>query len=338
MLQCLDTGESREIREFFRESGYTIETVMARFNSPEISSLHLLKLYILGVPLEPNRLNILLRWFWIGSEVETPAAREFIPERMLSLFFKAGMLRESEGRLISTVRLSPFTELLLASDHAISLTGHIPADTVSWPNPSTLVCYQLAMQAPVGRTLDLGTGCGVLALTAASHSGSVVATDLNARAREFVEYNAALNGLSNVEFREGNAFEPVRGERFDLILSNPPFFITPSVRLVYSDNSMELDGFCQALVREAPQYLNENGYFQLLVEWVQLKGQPWRERLAGWFEGCGCDVWVMSSYRRSVVDYAMIRVQNHSDEEQDPAHQAADVAEWRSYSKNARWK
>ena len=105
------------------------------------------------------------------------------------------------------------------------------------------------MQAPVGRTLDLGTGNGILALAAAAHSGSVVATDLNARAREFCVFNAALNGVTNVEFREGSAFEPVRGERFDLILANPPFFVTPTVRRVYSDNSMELDGFCRMLVR-----------------------------------------------------------------------------------------
>ncbi len=105
------------------------------------------------------------------------------------------------------------------------------------------------MQASVGRTLDLGTGSGILAIAAAAHSGSVMATDLNPRAREFCMFNTALNGVTNVEFREGNAFEPVRGERFDLILANPPFFVTPSVRRAYSDNSMELDGFCRMLIR-----------------------------------------------------------------------------------------
>ena len=145
------------------------------------------------------------------------------------------------------------------------------------------------------------------------HSGNVVATDLNARAREFCLFNAALNGVSNVEFREGNAFEPVRGERFDLILANPPFFVTPSVRRVYSDNSMELDGFCRMLIRQAPEHLNENGYCQMLIEWVQVKGQPWRERLNGWLRGLGCDVWVLVHYMRSAADYAMIRVQEGRD-------------------------
>ena len=331
MLQCLDAIESREFRDFFRESGYTTQTLMSRFRSLEIPSLHLLKLYLLGVPLEASRLNILLRWFWIGSEVESASGRQFIPERMLSLFLKAGVLTEAGGSLVSMVRISPFDEFLVLSDHAISRKGPLRADTVSWPNPTTLMCSNLAMHAPVGRTLDLGTGNGILALGAASHSGTVVATDLNARAREFCEFNAALNGIGNVEFREGNSFEPVRGECFDLILANPPFFVTPSVRRVFSDNDMELDGFCRMLVREAPEHLNENGYCQMLAEWVQVKGQPWGARLAEWFEGNGCDVWVMSSYKRPAADYAMIRVLEDREETPDPADQAALSTEWQAY-------
>src|SRR5581483_9837133 len=113
-------SESREFRDFFRESGYTMETLNARFNSLEIPALHLLKLYLMGVPLEPNRLNTLLRWFWIGGEVEAAAARQFVPERMLSLFLAAGVLVEREGCFEPAVRFSPFTEFLVASDHAVS--------------------------------------------------------------------------------------------------------------------------------------------------------------------------------------------------------------------------
>jgi methylase of polypeptide subunit release factors len=171
----------------------------------------------------------------------------------------------------------------------------------------------------------------VLALTAAPHSGKVVATDLNPRARQFTEFNAALNGFSNIEFREGSAFEPVRGERFDLILGNPPFFVTPSVRRVFSDNSMELDGFCRTLIRQAPEHLNEGGYCQMLVEWVEVKGQPWRDRLTEWFAGIGCDAWVMSSYMRSGLDYALIRQQDDRNELTDPAAQEALTRSWETY-------
>ena len=331
MLQCLDAGESRDFRDFFRESGYTTQSLQKCFGSSEIPQLHLLKLYLLGIPLEPSRLNLLFRWFWIGTPVEKALAGEFIPERMIALFLKAGVLVEQDSSLMSTARISPFAQHLILSDHAVLRTGYLGTDTILWPNPTTLLCYHLSIQASVGRTLDLGTGNGILALAAAAHSGSVVATDLNPRARDFCLFNAALNGVSNLEFREGNAFEPVRGERFDLILANPPFFVTPSVRRVFSDNSMELDGFCRMLIRQAPKHLNENGYCQMLVEWVEVQGQPWRERLQQWFAGLGCDVQVLAHYMRPAADYAMIRVQEDRDEVRDPMEQAALTTEWRTY-------
>jgi Methyltransferase small domain len=331
VLQSLTTEESQEFRDFLHDSGYTAQTLRTRFGHSEIPQLHLLKLYLVGIPLEPNRLNILLRWFWIGLPVESATAREFIPEHMIELFLKCGVLTAEAGCLAAPVRISPFADLVILSDHAVARTGTLRSDTVLWPNPSSLLGYHLAMRSPVGRTLDLGTGNGILALTAASHSGTVVATDLNARARYFCMFNASLNGVTNVEFREGNAFEPVRGERFDLILANPPFFVTPSVRRVYSDNSMDLDGFCRTLTRQAPEYLNENGYSQMLVEWVQVKGQPWRERLEEWFAGLGCDAWVMVSYMRSSADYAMIRVQEDRDEVTNAEDQAALTNTWQHY-------
>jgi methylase of polypeptide subunit release factors len=336
MLQCLDAEESRAFRDFFRESGYTTQSLQKRFGSTEIPQLHLLKLFLLGIPLETSRLSLLFRWFWIGSPVEIALAGEWIPERMISVFLKAGVLAEENGCLVSAARISPFAQFLILSDHAVTRAGHMGADTILWPNPTTLLCYHLAIQANVGRTLDLGTGNGILALAAATHSGSVVATDLNPRARDFCLFNAALNGITNVDFREGNAFEPVRGERFDLILANPPFFVTPSVRRVFSDNSMELDGFCRMLVREAPEHLNENGYCQMLVEWVEVEGQPWRERLQQWFAGLGCDVQVLAHYMRPAADYAMIRVQEDHNEMRDPVEQATLTTEWRTYFESNR--
>ena len=162
-----------------------------------------------------------------------------IPERSLELLLKSGMVVAENGGFVSTVRISPFNEFLILSDHVIARTGALPVETVLWPNPTSMLCFQLSLSSSIGRTLDLGSGNGIIALTAAGHSETVIATDLNPRARQFCEFNAALNGIRNLEFREGNAFEPVRGERFDLIVANPPFFVTPTVRRVYSDNGME---------------------------------------------------------------------------------------------------
>lgn len=73
--------------------------------------------------------------------------------------------------------------------------------------------------------LDLGTGSGVGAVFAACHGARVVATDINPEAVCCARINAMLNRVEHlIEVREGDLFEPVRGERFDLILFNPPYY------------------------------------------------------------------------------------------------------------------
>ncbi len=75
--------------------------------------------------------------------------------------------------------------------------------------------------------LDLGTGSGVLGLRGASHCDRVTAVDINPRALMFAGFNAHLNFVDNIELLEGSWFEPVAGRRFDLIVSNPPYVVSP---------------------------------------------------------------------------------------------------------------
>ena len=72
--------------------------------------------------------------------------------------------------------------------------------------------------------LDMGTGCGVCAVFAAKHARRVVAVDINAEAVRCAGINARLNHQeAKIDVRQGDLFEPVRSERFDLVLFNPPF-------------------------------------------------------------------------------------------------------------------
>ncbi len=77
---------------------------------------------------------------------------------------------------------------------------------------------------PEAEVLDMGTGSGVCAVFAARHARRVVAIDINAAAVRCARINAMLNRAEGtVDVRHGDLFEPVAGERFDLILFNPPF-------------------------------------------------------------------------------------------------------------------
>jgi release factor glutamine methyltransferase len=72
--------------------------------------------------------------------------------------------------------------------------------------------------------LDMGTGSGVCAMFAAKYARRVVAVDINPAAVRCTEINARLNHLEHkIDVRHGDLFAAVPGERFDLILFNPPF-------------------------------------------------------------------------------------------------------------------
>jgi HemK-related putative methylase len=72
--------------------------------------------------------------------------------------------------------------------------------------------------------LDMGTGSGIGAVFAAKHARRVVAVDINAAAVRCANINAHLNHLEHkIDPRHGDLFAPVSGERFDLVLFNPPF-------------------------------------------------------------------------------------------------------------------
>ena len=129
-----------------------------------------------------------------------------------------------------------------------------------------------------------------------------MATDVNARALRITRLNAALNGVDNVDVRDGSLFEPVAGERFDLIATNPPFVISPATggRLVYRDSGLPGDQVVEHIVRAAPDHLTEGGWCQVLTNWVIARGVPWEERLAGWVTD-ECDALVV---QREVLDPA----------------------------------
>ena len=102
-------------------------------------------------------------------------------------------------------------------------------DAVQAPKAGSLLfCRHLAVR-PGQRVLEIGSGMGLAAVLAARAGAHVVATDVVPEAVDAVRANAALNGVS-VEARLGDCYAPVRGERFDLIASNPPQMPTPPGR------------------------------------------------------------------------------------------------------------
>ncbi len=166
----------------------------------------------------------------------------------------------------------------------------------------------------VGSVLDVGTGCGIQAFHAARHASSVVGTDVSGRALAFAAFNASLNAARvggpfagrSLELRRGSLLEPVVGERFDLVVSNPPFVITPrapgTARFEYRDGGLAGDDVVRRLAGEVGSLLAPGGVAQLLGNWEHVDGD-WRERVAGWLPP-ELQAWVVQREVQDPVEYA----------------------------------
>ena len=202
-------------------------------------------------------------------------------------------------------------EWWVASDLAEVQTGKpLSDDHVLGIGGATLTLLEMTVRERVGSALDVGCGCGIQALYLATHAGRVVATDLSSRACALTQFNAALNEAV-IDVRAGSLFEPVEGETFDLIVTNPPFVITPdSVRgaaglLEYRDGGMDRDNLIRAVLRGAPACMNEGGTLQMLANWeIPADRNPdtqWSWRVDSWLDGLPVDAWVV---QRDVLDPA----------------------------------
>jgi hypothetical protein len=254
-------------------------------------------------------LETLVRLFLLQVPVPLEAAERALPGQVDRLAAE-GLLEQSVSEVAARLDIRPYaaddTDLWVVSDLTPGLDGgpqRVGTDHVLGISGASSSLAQLTLRQPVRRALDLGTGCGVQALHLAGHSDLVVATDVNTRALRLTRLNAALNGVADrVEVRDGSYFEPVAGERFDVIATNPPFVISPGTgeRLVYRDSGLPGDRVVEDIVRAAPGHLTEGGWCQVLANWVIARDQPWDERLSGWLAG-DCDALVV---QREVVDPA----------------------------------
>ncbi len=122
----------------------------------------------------------------------------------------------------------------------------------------------------MSRVLEIGTGTGIIAIIAAKRARRVIATDINHHALKCAVKNIISNKAFNVELREGNLFEPVINEKFDLILFNTPYLPSSSEEKVDDKLNAAWDGgingreVIDRFIRDIKDHLNPGGCVQLV--------------------------------------------------------------------------
>ena len=283
----VDTGALAEVRALCDDAGYTVDGVTALLG--DVVGRALLRGDLLPARRvlagDESPLARLARLFILGSPVSDG--------RDLDPLVTAGLAHRAAGHATAILDLRPYDSGLVVSDLGSDVTGKaVRPDHVLGVGAASVTLAMATPRDPVGSALDIGTGSGVQVLHLATHAASITATDTSERALELARLTFALSGV-DAELLRGDLLRPVDGRTFDLIAANPPFVVGPPRHdFDYRDSGRGGDGVTETLVRELPTYLSEGGTAVLLASWLHRRGEPWRERVARWLEGSGCDAWV----------------------------------------------
>jgi methylase of polypeptide subunit release factors len=267
-----------------------------------------------------------LRLLLLQLPVDEAEGAAALGHEAIDALLTLGLVVADGAALVPRSRIMPVEGLLISFDGFS--TADDPHGYVSTFSPTTAWLAALTPRRHVKSALDVGTGNGAHALLAARHSEHVIATDLNPRALSYTEINAALNGLDNVETRLGSLFEPVAGERFDLVTCNAPYVVSPETKWQYRDSGLPADQLSELVVRQASAALADGGHASLLVSWVAESEEEPDERVHAWVEGTGCDAWILGLSGADPLDHAF-SWNDHLVDDQEALGAALD--DWTAY-------
>lgn len=318
------------LREDLTAADYTVDGVTGRLGDVAARALARDQAVparrVLGDGDDP--VGVLVRLFTLGDEVPVAAAEAALPRLGLRRAVDVGLLARTAGGVRAQVDLQPHAVAddlgeqgwWVCSDlgELAHGGGVLPTDHVLGVGAASTTLVEAVVPPLRGqRCLDVGAGSGVQSLHLSRTGARLVATDLSARACELARFTAVLNGVE-LDVRAGSLLDPVPGERFDRIVANLPFVVTPRgddvPTYTYRDAGMAGDDVVRQMLLQAPLHLASGGLAQFLGNWEDRADQDWQARLGGWVEQAAeavqeqsrgadvIDVWVV---QRELADPAL---------------------------------
>ncbi len=214
---------------------------------------------------------VAMRLFFCREMVTTGEAASALGAGLMDSALESGLVAEPEpGWMTSVFHLRLVRGLYLFSDYL----GQ-ERDAVMGAGETTAILYQAGWpDRRIRRALDLGCGAGTLALLLAGDADEVTGTDINSRAVALASFNAAVNGIPNADFRVGDLYSSVRGEAFDLILSQPPYYPRGAGNESGDEQTFlhggdRGDELAECVVAGAPAHLSDGGRALVFTSWSE---------------------------------------------------------------------
>ncbi|WP_435298620.1 DUF7059 domain-containing protein [Timonella sp. A28] len=291
----------------------------------------------------------LIKLFILGEEITDHQATTAFPTLTIQGALNLNIIEPTPHGYRATAEIRPHaltdedgqTDWWLASDLTELATGTtLNADHVLGAGGASLTLAHITARTPTQRVLDLGTGCGIQAIHASRHATHITATDISERALNYARFNAALNNIT-IDLRHGSLLEPVANEKFDLVVSNPPFVITPRTthddhmpQYEYRDAGHAGDNLIHELIANIATVLAPGGSVYMLGNWEIHNNEPWTTRINEWLNEAEhahgpLDAWIIQRELLDPAQYAETWIRDGgTTPDRNPAEYAAAYNAW----------
>ncbi|HKW11551.1 MAG TPA: class I SAM-dependent methyltransferase [Gemmatimonadaceae bacterium] len=257
------------LREVFEHAGYTEAQLCERAGVASVFELwpsNTRKSFEAIVDAQ----SLFVRLFFDGDSVSANALRDLILPAHLEALLALELLHPAPNAaemVSATISIYPIEDLYVASDRVTRLHTTIrtqaPGDIVFSPIlPQTRGFLRLLPRERCESFLEVCGGSAAASLVAARRfAGHATAIDITERSTRFASFNAALNGVTNFTALQGDLYDPVAGQTFDLIVAHPPYIPSLKTDMVFRDGGEDGEQVTRRVIRELPNYLRPGGQF-----------------------------------------------------------------------------
>lgn len=280
-FQC--TSFLKQFRGSLHAQGYRESKICDLLQVDSLQSIEATHLHYLNSHALPETpLADLVRLFLLRGEIPRKLIEDILGEEVLETLERLLLIRSESGNSRAAVDLFCCDRLLFITDHRYMIRSddRLDEDPVMYLGMDSHGLVQTAPRNLCERVLDLCCGSGVQGIVASRYCEEVVAVDLNPRAIRFARFNAQLNGIEGYRVVEGDLYQPVSGERFDVIIANPPFVPSPEESLKFRDGGSSGERILRSIVVESVNFLTPSGRLCIVSDLVDV--DSYQEKLRKW--------------------------------------------------------
>ncbi len=232
--------------------------------------------------------GVLFHLFFLGAKLDGRIVRKIFADDEIEKLLKIKILEKvGDYHLQSAIIITPYQRYYFVADFLFHLGSRKESDKPKYEyvypaNLDSITLCEAMIKKSINTALDLGCGCGILSLFASQFSKNVTGVDLNPRAVNFSQFNAILNGIDNCQFLDGDLYESIAGEKYDLILSNPPYELTTKKTYLYKDGGKYGDKILKRIISGASSHLRKGGLCQVVTRIAQFGDKKRQDMIREW--------------------------------------------------------